>query len=62
MGLLYREAYYLARSPSRDDQNLADRHEHDLRNHHRLRKNRSGPICNVKAWVDVACNAVLEAA
>lgn len=59
VGLLYREAYYLARSPSRDDQDLADRHEHDLEII--IAKNRSGPICNVKAWVDVACNVVLEA-
>lgn len=60
VGLLYREAYYLARSPDRNDQGRADSQEHELEII--VAKNRSGPICTVKAWVDVACNVVLEAA
>lgn len=60
VGLLYRESYYLARSSSREDQNRADLLEHELEII--IAKNRSGPICHVKAWVDVASNAVRDAA
>ena len=56
--LLYRPAYYLARSADPDDQDKAHhvRHELELL----VQKNRSGPIGTQKAWVDVACNAIRD--
>lgn len=57
--LLYRESYYLARS-GRDsdiDRAFACEHEMELL----IQKNRSGPICTKKAWVDVACNVLRDA-
>lgn len=59
VGLLYRESYYLDRSPRKEDQDAAFLKKHDMEII--VAKNRSGPICTVKAWVDVACNVVLEA-
>lgn len=58
--LLYRESYYLARSPNEDDKNTAFAKQHELELI--ISKNRSGPICSVKAFVDVACNHVRGAA
>lgn len=58
IGLLYRESYYLTRSSNVDEQNQGFAREHDLEI--LIHKNRSGPICNIKAWVDVACNAVRD--
>ena len=56
--LLYREAYYLERSPDPDDAERAGAVEHELELI--VAKNRSGPICTVKAWVDVASNALRD--
>jgi replicative DNA helicase len=56
--LLYRDAYYLRRSPDPLDQADGIIKEHDLEL--LIHKNRSGPICNLKAFVDVACNAVRD--
>lgn len=56
--LLYRESYYLARSGSEDDLDRAFAMEHELEL--LIAKNRSGPICTKKAWVDVACNVVRD--
>jgi replicative DNA helicase len=56
--LLYRESYYLARSGSPEDLDRSFALEHELEL--LIHKNRSGPICTKKAWVDVACNAVRD--
>lgn len=56
--LLYRESYYLARSGQEADMDRAFALEHELEL--LIHKNRSGPICTKKAWVDVACNAVRD--
>lgn len=58
IALLYRESYYLSRSTSSQERDEAVMKEHSLEI--LIHKNRSGPICNVKAWVDVACNAVRD--
>lgn len=58
--LLYRESYYLERSGEAEDQHRAVMLEHDL--DLLIPKNRSGPACNVKAWIDVSCNAVRDRA
>lgn len=58
IGLLYRESYYLQRSSSSADRDRGIGLEHELEL--LVHKNRSGPICNRKAWVDVACNAVRD--
>ena len=55
--LLYREAYYLERGND-DDMAQAVRVKNDL--DLIVAKNRSGPICNVKAYCNVACNAVRD--
>ena len=57
--LLYRESYYLERSsdPADKDRAFALQHELELI----IGKNRSGPICTVKAHIDVASNAVRSA-
>ena len=54
--LLYREAYYLQRTPGLEAENQAIALEHDLELI--VAKNRSGLICTVKAWIDVASNAL----
>lgn len=56
--LLYRQSYYDARSHDPDDQDRAGVNEHDLELI--VAKNRSGPICTVKAFADVACNAIRD--
>ena len=56
--LLYRESYYLGRSQDPDEQVRAVQLEHDLEL--LIQKNRSGPICNLHAFVDVACNVVRD--
>lgn len=56
--LLYRPAYYLERSSDKGDQDMAALQENELEL--LIQKNRSGPLCNPKAWIDVACNAVRD--
>jgi replicative DNA helicase len=56
--LLYREAYYLERSPEHDDQDRAASVEHDIEL--MIHKNRSGPICTLKAFVDIASNVIRD--
>jgi replicative DNA helicase len=56
--LLYREAYYLERSADKGDQDSAAFVENKLEL--LIQKNRSGPTCNLEAWIDVACNAVRD--
>lgn len=56
--LLYRPAYYLERSTEQADKDNAAIQEHELEL--LIQKNRSGPICSPKAWIDVACNAVRD--
>lgn len=56
--LLYRESYYLERSSDQGDKDMAVLKENEMELI--IAKNRSGPICTVKAWVDVACNAVRD--
>ena len=56
--LLYREAYYLERSSAQGDWDRAQARKHDLELI--VAKNRQGPICTVKAFVDAACNAVRD--
>lgn len=57
--LLYREAYYLERSADRADRDSAVFVENKMEL--LIQKNRSGPTCNLEAFVDVACNAVRDA-
>lgn len=56
--LLFRESYYLERSPDPIDKQdgLLKRNDLELL----IAKNRSGPTCSLKARVDVACNAVWD--
>ena len=56
--LLYRESYYLERSSDQADKDMAVLKENELELI--IAKNRSGPICTVKAFVDVACNAIRD--
>lgn len=56
--LLYREAYYLERSNDQADRDSAALVENEIEL--LIQKNRSGPTCNIKAFVDVACNAVRD--
>jgi replicative DNA helicase len=56
--LLYREAYYLERSANREDQDRAITVENEMEL--LIHKNRSGPICTVKAFVDIASNAIID--
>ena len=56
--LLYREAYYLERSADRADRDSAAFVENKLEL--LIQKNRSGPTCNLEAFIDVACNAVRD--
>jgi len=57
--LMYRDAYYLQRSPNAEDRDRAfiDKYELELI----VPKNRSGPTCALKAKIDVACNAIWDA-
>lgn len=57
--LLYREAYYLERSTEQADRDSAAFVENKLEL--LIQKNRSGPSCNLEAFIDVACNAVRDA-
>lgn len=56
--LLYREAYYLERSSADGDWDKSHTCKHDIEL--LIHKNRSGPICNLKAFVDIACNALRD--
>lgn len=56
--LLYREAYYLERSSEQADRDSAAFVENKLEL--LIQKNRSGPSCNLEAFIDVACNAVRD--
>lgn len=56
--LLYRPAYYLERSSEQADKDSAAFVENDLEL--LIHKNRSGPLCTPKAFIDVACNAVRD--
>ena len=56
--LLYRQGYYDARSLDSGEQRRAIDTENDLELI--IAKNRSGPICTVKAWCDVSCNAIRD--
>lgn len=56
--LLYREAYYLERSPEDDADIKARAARYDIE--FLVHKNRSGPICSVKGFVDIACNAIRD--
>lgn len=56
--LLYRPAYYLERSTEQADKDSAAFCENELEL--LIHKNRSGPLCTPKAWIDVACNAVRD--
>lgn len=57
--LMYRDAYYLQRSPSQEDRDRAfiDKYELELI----VPKNRSGPTCTLHAKIDTACNAIWDA-
>lgn len=56
--LLYRESYYLERSSDEEDRTEAIRKRYDMEL--LIAKNRSGPICNLNSFVDVACNAIRD--
>lgn len=57
--LMYRDAYYLQRSPNKEDRDQAfiDKFELELI----VPKNRSGPTCTLHAKIDTACNAIWDA-
>jgi len=56
--LLYRESYYLERSAADGDWDRAQACKNDIEL--LIHKNRAGPICTVRAFVDVACNALCD--
>jgi replicative DNA helicase len=58
VGLLYRDAYYLERSPSDEDQALAVGKRNELEII--VPKNRSGPTCTLHAHVEIACSAIRD--
>lgn len=58
--LLYRPAYYLERSVNDFERAEAVGVRHDLEL--LVHKNRAGPICNLRAWTDVASNVVRDVA
>ena len=58
VALLYRPAYYLARSSDQMDQAEAITRQNELEI--AIPKNRSGPTCAIQAYIDVACNAVRD--
>lgn len=57
--LMYRDAYYLERSPDESDRRdgFAKKFELELI----VPKNRSGPTCTLTAKIDTACNAIWDA-
>lgn len=57
--LMYRDAYYLERSPDESDRRdaFAKKYELELI----VPKNRSGPTCTLSAKIDTACNAIWDA-
>lgn len=57
--LMYRDGYYLERSPEEADRiaGFAKRYELELI----IPKNRSGPTCVLNAKIDTACNAIWDA-
>lgn len=57
--LMFREGYYLERSPNPLDQQDGFIKRHDLELI--VPKNRSGPTCVLKAKIDTACNAIWDA-
>jgi replicative DNA helicase len=57
--LMYRDAYYLQRSPDEDDQRMAFAKKYELELI--VPKNRSGPTCTLHAKIDTACNAIWDA-
>jgi replicative DNA helicase len=57
--LMYRDAYYLERSPSEEDRREAFSKKFELELI--VPKNRSGPTCTLKANIDTACNAIWDA-
>lgn len=56
--LLYRQSYYDARSSDPTEVNRAEENKFDLELS--IQKNRSGPVCNVKSWIEIAANAVRD--
>lgn len=56
--LLYREAYYLERSPNKDDRDRVGDHMFEMEA--AIHKNRAGPICTLKLHADVSCNAIRD--
>lgn len=56
--LLYRDAYYLQRTAGDDAEMKAAAAKYDIELI--VAKNRSGPICTLKAFADVACNAIRD--
>lgn len=58
VALLYRDAYYLERSPVEEDQAKAVGLRNDLEII--VPKNRSGPTCTLKAHVEIACSAIRD--
>lgn len=56
--LLYRESYYLERSSDPDDKARALDHAYEIEL--LIAKNRSGPICPVHAFCDVASNVIRD--
>lgn len=57
--LMFREGYYLERSPSEADRQEGFLKKYDLELI--VPKNRSGPTCTLKAKIDTACNAIWDA-
>ena len=56
--LLYRQNYYDSRSNEPDEQARAVSNVHDIEL--LIQKNRSGPTCSTRAWIDVAANALRD--
>lgn len=56
--LLYRPAYYFARSADPDDQDKAHAARHQLEL--LVQKNRAGAIGTYRAWIDIASNAIRD--
>lgn len=57
--LMYRDSYYLQRSPDENDQHQAFLTKYELELI--VPKNRSGPTCTLHAKIDTACNAIWDA-
>lgn len=56
--LMYRDAYYLQRSPIEEERDQAFLQKHELELI--VPKNRSGPTCTLHAKIDTACNAIWD--